>query len=101
MKVSIKAQIFLSDNLSRDNKKYCLISLRSGGCQGIQYQLLFVDIVPTESIVISPNIYIDPIMLDFAKDLLVDLQITNSSKKIIIRNLQATSMCSCGMSFAT
>lgn len=102
MKVSIKAQIFLESTRQTENKKYCLFSVLSGGCSGMQYSMLFVDELPKYEVVeIVPNFYVDSLSLNNLQDSIVDVEEKPGMKKIIVKNPQAVSTCSCGSSFST
>ena len=101
MRVTLKAQIFLSASLQSTNKKHCLISVLAGGCNGMQYSMLFIDELPEYEVsVLAPNIYVDALSLSYLEGCKVELEETLGSKKIVINNPAAKSSCSCGSSFS-
>jgi iron-sulfur cluster insertion protein len=101
MRASLKAQIFITGQLQGANKKYCLLSVLAGGCSGMQYSVLFADELPKYEIQeIASNIYVDCSSLTYLENCILDLEETSGSKKIVIKNPDAKSSCSCGSSFS-
>jgi iron-sulfur cluster insertion protein len=101
MKVSLKAQIFITSNIEKDNKKFALLSVLSGGCNGMQYSLILIDQLPKYEVSeIAPNIYVDTLSLQYLDNSTVDLEESLGSRKIVIKNPDAKSSCSCGSSFS-
>lgn len=101
MKVSIKAQIFLTSKLQADNKRYCLLSVLAGGCNGMQYSIIFVNELPKyETIEIGTNIYVDSLSLTYLEGCTLALDEKLGFKRIVVNNPAAKSSCSCGSSFS-
>ncbi len=101
MKVSLKAQIFLTSGLEAENKKYCLLSVLSGGCNGMQYSILFVDELPKyEMVGLTDNIFVDTLSLQYLENSSIELEEKLGSKRIVVKNPDAVSSCSCGSSFS-
>lgn len=101
MKVTLKAQIFLSGILEQTNKKICLVSVLAGGCSGMQYSMLFLDNLPDyDTTQISNGIYVDNLSLPLLQNCIIDLEEKIGSKRIIVTNSSAKSSCSCGSSFS-
>jgi iron-sulfur cluster insertion protein len=101
MKVTFKARLFLTAGLQAEGKKYCALSVLSGGCNGLQYQILLLDALPDyKTIEIAPGIVMDEMAQEYLKDCTLDLEETLGYRKIVIKNPSAKSSCSCGTSFS-
>lgn len=101
MKASLKAQIFLAGSLAAEKKKYCLLSVLSGGCNGMQYSILFVDELPKYDVEeIATNIYVDALSLQYLENCSLELEEGEGFKKIVVKNPDAKTSCSCGSSFS-
>jgi iron-sulfur cluster insertion protein len=101
MKVSLKARIFLAGSLEATGKKYCVLSVLSGGCNGMQYSILFVETLPDYEVKeIAPSIFVDTLSLEYLQDSSLELEEDIGSKKIIVKNPNAKTSCSCGSSFS-
>ncbi len=101
MKVSFKAQIFLTTKLQADNKKYCLLSVLAGGCNGMQYSILFADKLPEyEMLEIGSNIFVDSLSMIYLDGCNLELDEKLGFKRIVVKNPAAKSSCSCGSSFS-
>lgn len=101
MKVSLKALIFLTNSLDSLGKRYCIFNLVSGGCNGLQYKVEFVDLLPDYTVVeIAKNIFVDEEVLKLLSDCTIKVEELTGYKRIIIDNPQAKTSCSCGNSFS-
>ena len=98
--VTLKAKIFIQGALEAQNKKYCFLSVLSGGCNGLQYNILFVDSLVAKSSLVSDNLLIDDYSIELLGNCKIDLQDEVGFKKLIIVNPDAKSSCSCGSSFS-
>ena len=54
--VSIKARIFIQSALEDQAKKYCFLSILSGGCNGLQYSIEFIDKIITNNSIYHINV---------------------------------------------
>ena len=97
---TLKAKIFIQDALSKQNKQFCFLSVLSGGCNGFQYQILFVDKILKNSTQIDSNLLIDDYSAELLGECTIDLQDELGFKKLIIVNPNAKTSCSCGSSFS-
>lgn len=101
IKVTLKAKIFIQSALEAENKSFCLLSVLSGGCGGMQYSILLINELPTyKTIQITPTLYVDDMSYELLTDCTIDLQDDLGSKKLVVVNPLAKTSCSCGSSFS-
>ncbi|XRX42447.1 MAG: iron-sulfur cluster insertion protein ErpA [Buchnera aphidicola (Eriosoma harunire)] len=78
------------------------IYITGGGCSGFQYQFMFDNIINSDDHIINLidiSIIIDNITLPYLIGGKIDYKENLEGSKFIIINPNATSTCSCGMSF--
>lgn len=101
LKVTLKAKIFIQDALDKEDKRFCLLSVISGGCSGLRYNIVFINELPEyEVIYVDDNIIIDTLSAEILQTCKIDLHDELGYRKIAILNTQAVSSCSCGDSFS-
>jgi iron-sulfur cluster insertion protein len=98
--VSIKARIFIQSALEDQAKKYCFLSILSGGCNGLQYSIEFIDKIINNSTLVLDNLLIDDYSIEMLGNCKIDLQDELGYKKLVFINPDAKSSCSCGSSFS-
>ena len=100
IKVTIKAKIFIQGALEAQNKKYCFLSVLSGGCSGLQYNIVFTDNIIKDSSFISENLLVDNYSMELLGDCEINLIDELGRKQLSIENPTVKSSCSCGKSFS-
>ena len=100
IKVSIKAKIFIQGALEAQNKKYCFLSVLSGGCSGLQYNIVFTDTIIKDSTFVSDNFLVDNYSIELLGDCVINLIDELGRKQLSIENPTAKSSCFCGKSFS-
>lgn len=78
------------------------ISVQSGGCAGLKYQLFFDNKLEKNDIVnkfSNISIVVDQLSMSYLKGAKIDFEDTISKQGFIIDNPNASDSCSCGNSF--
>lgn len=78
------------------------VFINGGGCSGFQYGFSFDEDQADDDIVVERggvHLLVDPLSLQYLMGAEVDYTEDLSGSQFVIRNLQASSTCSCGSSF--
>ena len=100
IKVTTKAKIFIQGALEAQNKKYCFLSVLSGGCNGFQYNITFTDVIIKDSTLVAENLLVDNYSMELLGDCVINFIDELGRKQLSIENPTAKTSCSCGKSFS-
>ena len=96
--------------LKKNNASALRIAVKGGGCSGMEYVIqlertphkndtIFEGQISIDDAILRFVLVIDPKSLMYIEGTEIDWEIVNLSPKMVFRNPQAQSSCSCGLSF--
>jgi iron-sulfur cluster assembly protein len=102
--VTDKAVNFLKESIEKENSLGIRINVGPGGCQGMSYELSFVNEIDPSDLVIQKdgaNIYVAPQAIPFISGINIDYVNNPMGGNLVFENPNAKSCCGCGKSFCT